>query len=118
MSKITTPFLPKPRLIQYLQTQCQADADGERGPFSGALDLDVAHIDGNAAVDRVTITGIEIEPRSIQVAYDVHYRIFNGCTGVDIQSYLDKKVVGSKAEDGWAFEPFVLPVARSTVDEF
>lgn len=117
MPKIIVPFLPKARLLQFLQTQCQADADDEPGPFNSALDLDVSHISAHAAVERVTITDLEIEPNGMLVSYDVHYRIFNGCAGVDIRSYLDKKVFGSKGAEGWEFEDFAMPVERSTEDE-
>jgi hypothetical protein len=114
---ISIPFLPKPRLVQFLQTQCQADADGELGPFNSALDLDVSHIKFRAAIERVTITDVEIEPNGMLVSYDVHYRIFNGCTGVDTRSYLYKKVFGNKGGNGWVFEEFVMPAERSTADE-
>lgn len=39
MPKITILFLPKLRLVEFLQTQCQVDADSPRGQFNGALDL-------------------------------------------------------------------------------
>jgi hypothetical protein len=117
MPKIIVPFLPKPKLFQFLQTQCQADADGELGPFNSALDLYVSHISAHAAVERDVITDVEIEPGGMLVSYDVHYRIFSGCAGVVIRSYLDKKVFGSKGINGWVFEVFSMPVERSTEDE-
>ncbi len=118
MPKITLPFLPRSKLIQYMQTQCETDADGKQSAVNGALDLDVSHLDAHAAVARVAITHAEIQTHRILVCYDVHYRIFNGCTGVDIRSYLDKKVYGSKSANGWEFEDFAMPAERSTVDEF
>jgi hypothetical protein len=118
MFKIIIPFLPKPRLLQFLQTQCRTDADGERGPFAGALDLDVSHINFHAAVERLVITDVEIEPGGLLVSYKVHYRIFNGCAGMDIRSDLDHKVFASKGADGWEFEAFVMPEQRSSADEF
>jgi hypothetical protein len=118
MSKITVPFLPKIRLMEYLQTQCQVDADSPRGAFNGALDLDLSHIDACAAVDRVAITDVQITPESVLVSYDVHYGIFNGCKGVDVTSYLDKKVAGRRSVEGWQFSKFVMPPQRSTADEF
>jgi hypothetical protein len=118
MPTITIPFLPKLRLVEFLQTQCQVDADSPRGPFNGALDLDVSHIDALAMVDRVTITDVDITQKSVVVSYDVHYRIFDGCKGVDLSSYLNKKVTGRRCGEGWEFDAFEIPEARSTVDEF
>lgn len=118
MPTITIPFLPKLRLVEFLQTQCQADADSPQGPFNGALDLDVSHIDALAMVDRVTITDVDIIPKSVVVSYDVHYSIFDGCKGVDLSSYLDRKVTGRRSADGWEFDAFEMPEVRSTVDEF
>ena len=118
MPKITIPFLPKLRLVEFLQTQCQVDADSPRGPFNGTLDLDVSHIDAHAAVDRVTITEVDITPQSVVVSYEVHYSIFDGCKGVDLTSYLDKKITGHRTADGWEFAAFMMPPERSTVDEF
>ena len=83
MPKIFVPYLPKPRLVQFLQTQCQADADGALGPFNNALDLDVAHISPHAAVARVAISELEIETKGMLVSYNLHYRIFNGCAGIE-----------------------------------
>lgn len=116
IAKITVPFLPKVRLLSYLQTQCET-ADGERGAFHDALDLDVSHIDPNAAFTAVKITGLELEPEGALVTYDVHYRVFNGCAGVDLSSHLGKKVYGMKSAAGWEFDEFVMPMERSTADE-
>lgn len=118
MPKITVPFLPKLRLVEFLQTQCQVEPDSPRGPFNAVLDLDVSHIDVHAAVDRVAITEVNIAPQSVVVSYDVHYGIFDGCKGVDLTSYLNKKITGYRTADGWAFDAFVMPQERSTVDEF
>jgi hypothetical protein len=118
MPKITIPFLPKLRLVEFLHTQCQVDAESPRGPFNAALDLDVSHVDALAAVDRVEITDVDITPKSVVVSYDVHYGIFDGCKGVNLTSYLDKKITGHRTADGWAFDTFVMPQERSTVDEF
>jgi len=116
IAKITVPFLPKVRLLSYLQTQCET-ADGERGAFHDALDLDVGHIDPNAAFTAVKITGLELEPDGALVTYDVHYRVFNGCAGVDLSNHLCKTVYGIKSAAGWEFDEFVMPMERSTADE-
>lgn len=118
MNKITIPFLPKARLVEFLQTQCQVDADSPQGPFNGALDLDVSHTDARAMVDRVTISDVDITPKSVVVSYDVHYSIFDGCKGVNLTSHLDRKVTGRRCAEGWEFDAFEMPEARSTVDEF
>lgn len=118
MSEITIPFLPKLRLLEFLQTQCQVDADNPSGPFAKALDLDLSHIDAKAAVDLVFVTDVHITAASVVVSYDVRYRIFDGCKGVDLTSYLDKKVTGLRSADGWKFQPFRMTEDRSTVDEF
>ena len=118
MPDITIPFLPRLRLLEFLQTQCQSDADGPTGPFTKALDLDLTHIDAKAAVDLVLVTDVHIPAPSVVVSYDVHYRIVDGCKGVDLTSYLDKKVTGRRSPNGWKFQQFRMTGDRSTVDEF
>jgi hypothetical protein len=118
MPDISIPFLPKPRLLEFLQTQCQVDAEDPTGPFTKALDLDLTHIDSKAAVELVLVTDLHITAESVVVSYDVHYRIFDGCKGVDVTSYLDKKVTGRRSANGWRFQQFRKPEDRSTVNEF
>lgn len=118
MLKITIPFLPKIRLIEFLQTQVEVDADSSHGPFINALDLDLSHIDQNASVEAVVVTDVLITAETLAVSYDVHYRVFDGCKGVDIKGYVDNKVTGIRTPNGWEFLPFVMQPERSTVDEF
>lgn len=118
MAMITIPFLPKPGLVQYLETQCLVDADGQRGHFVTALDLDVSHAGAHAALERVAIHCLEIQPQHVLIGYQVYYRVFNGCQGLDVQGCLDKQVRGLRSSKGWAFEVFVMPAQRSTVEEF
>jgi hypothetical protein len=118
MPKIIVPFLPKIRLQEYLQTQCQVDADSSHGPFVNALDLDLAHIDQNASVEAVVVSDVSIKEETAVVSYDVHYRVFDGCKGVDIKDYLDKKVTGIRTPNGWEFLAFVMTPERSTAEEF
>jgi hypothetical protein len=117
MRKITIPFLPKLRLMEYLQTQCQIDADSSQGPFFDALDIDLSHIGLNASVEALVVTDVIIVSETVVVSYDVHYRIFDGCKGVDLRSYLDKKVTGIREPNGWEFLEFVMTKDRSTVEE-
>ena len=118
MLKITIPFLPKVRLLEFLQTQVEVDADSSHGPFVNALDLDLSHIDQNASVEAVVVSDVSIKEETAVVSYDVHYRVFDGCKGVDIKGYLDKKVTGIRTPNGWEFLAFVMQPERSTVDEF
>jgi hypothetical protein len=118
MPNIIIPFLPRLRLMEYLQTQCQGDADSSHGPFVNALDLDLSHIDQNASVEAVVVTDLLIRDEAVVVSYDVHYRVFDGCKGMDQKGYLDKKVTGIRTPHGWEFLEFVMTPERSTVDEF
>jgi hypothetical protein len=118
MPNIFIPFLPKLRLMQYLQTQCQVDRGSSHGTFINALDLDLSHIDQNASVEAVVVTNVLIAAETVVVPYDVHYRVFDGCKGVDLKGYLDKKVTGIRTPNGWEFLEFVMTPERSTSDEF
>jgi hypothetical protein len=117
MPNITIPFLPRHRLMEYLQTQCQADIDSSHGPFVNVLDLDLSHIDQNASVEAVVVTDLLITAETLVVSYDVHYRVFDGCKGVDQKDYLDRKVTGIRTPSGWEFLRFVMTPGRSTKDE-
>jgi hypothetical protein len=114
MSKILIPFLPRLRLMEYLQTQCQ----GSLGPYINALDLDLSHIDQNASVEAVVVSDVSIKDEVTIVSYDVHYRVFDGCRGVDLKGYLDKKVTGIRTPNGWEFLRFVMTPERTTAEEF
>lgn len=113
---ISIPFLPKPRLLDYLQTQCHEEADFGRGVFSDALDLDVSQVNSQATVESVVIADVMIESNGILVSYDVHYRVLNAGTGADIRNYLDRQVFGSKGANGWEFQSFLMPVMSSMPD--
>jgi hypothetical protein len=113
MSKILIPFLPRLRLMEYLQTQCQ----GSLGPFINALDLDLSHIDPNASVESLVIADVVITAETVIISYDVHYRVFDGCKGVDQKGYLGKKVTGTRTPHGWEFLRFVMTPKRSTAEE-
>lgn len=118
MQKISIDFLPEGDLVAFLQGQCPLQADGERGAFCSALDTDVSHLGAHAALEQICVTSVVTEPHGMWVCYGLHYRIFNGCAGVDLQGQLDKKVFGRKAENGWEFDAFAMPQERSTADEF
>ena len=64
------------------------------------------------------VTDVLITAETLAVSYDVHYRVFDGCKGVDIKGYVDNKVTGIRTPNGWEFLPFVMQPERSTVDEF
>ena len=66
------------------------DSDSAQGPFANALDLDLTHIDTKAAVEALFVTDLMISAETVVVSYDVHYRIFDGCKGANLTSYLDK----------------------------
>ena len=117
MSTVAIPFLPKNQLMEYLQTQCHVDPDGTSGPFRAALDSDISHIANNASVEAVCITDVKIFAETVVVSYDVHYRIFDGCKGVDLRSFVDRKVTGIGTPNGWEFLKFEMTPDRSTVDE-
>jgi hypothetical protein len=118
MPNIIIPFLPKLRLIEYLQTQCQVEANSSHGPFVNTLDLDLSHIDQYASVEAIVVTDVKITAEIVVVSYDVHYRVFNGCKGMDRKGYLDKKATGIRMPNGWKFPRFVMTEGRSTMDEF
>jgi hypothetical protein len=112
MPKINIPFLPRIRLMEYLQTQCQVDEDSSHGPFVNALDLDVSHINKNASVEAVILKSAVITADILVVSYDVHYRVFDGCKGVNQRGYLDKKVTGMRTQNGWEFLRFLMTKAN------
>jgi hypothetical protein len=47
----------------------------------------------------------------------VHYRVFDGCKGIDLKGFLDKKVTGIRTPHGWEFLEFMMMPERSTADE-
>jgi hypothetical protein len=103
--------------MEYLQTQCQVNADSTHGAFFDALDLDLSHIDLNASVEALVVNDVMITAETVVVSYDVHYRIFDGCKGMDLKGYLDNKVTGIRTPNGWEFLEFVMTPERSMADE-
>ena len=64
------------------------------------------------------VADVKITTETLVVGYDVHYRVFDGCKGVDLKGYLDKKVAGIRTPSSWEFLPFVMTPERSTAEEF
>lgn len=115
MAKIIVPALAtESQMLSHLQSL----VDDEGSDFRGALDLDVSHIDGRAEAYGVRITDVDIGENSIGVSFEVDYSIYNGCKDMDVDDSDEGFVRGVRTEDGWAFDEFVPPSKRSTVDEF
>lgn len=108
MKKIIVPALPDDQDMVHL---LQSLVDAGPGGFSAALDLDVSHIDPLAQVFRVAITAVEQDADRLLIFYEAHYRLFDGCRGVDLTDLRRLVARGVRVEDGWAFDEFVLPTA-------
>lgn len=114
MDKIIVPTLPTAReMEELLQSLIDDESD-----FSSALDHDVSHIDRRAQVHAVRITNVDINGSQIVVTYDLEYSIYNGCKDMDIVDTEELHVFGELTDEGWAFDEYVPPPKRTTVDEF
>jgi uncharacterized membrane protein len=82
------------------------------------LDTDLSHIALDASIEALVVTDVIIAAETVVVSYDVHYRTFDGCKGLDFRSYLDRKVTGVRQPDGWDFLKFAMTEGGSTADGF
>jgi hypothetical protein len=115
MAKIIVQALPTAREMEKL---LQSLVNDEESGFSGALDLDVSHIDMRAQVYGVRITAVGLSPDSIGVSYKADYKVYNGCKDQNIDDSHDGFVTGVRTAAGWEFDEFVPPPKRTTADEF
>lgn len=115
MAKIIVPALAT---AAEMERHLQSLVDDEGSVFRRALDLDVSHIDMRAQVYGIQITDVDMDEKSIGVTFEIEYNVYNGCKDMDIDDIEDGFVTGVRTDDGWAFEEFVPPPKRSTVDEF
>lgn len=115
MGKITVAALPTEREMEKLFDSLANDMESN---FRKALDFDVSHINQRAEVYGIRITAVDMDETSIGVSYEVDYSIYNGCKDMDIDDSENVFVTGVRTADGWAFEEFVPPPKRTTVDEF
>lgn len=115
MCKIIVPVLPTAREMEKL---LQSLLDDKESDFSSALDTDVSHIDPVAQMDAIRITQVDIDGSSIEVQYDIEYSIYKGCRDMNIQDVIELHVFGDLTDEGWAFDEYVPPAKRTTVDEF
>lgn len=115
MGKITVAALPTAREMEKLLDSLANDMESN---FRSALDFDVSHIDKRAEVYGTRITAVDMDEASIGVSYEVDYSIYNGCKDMNIDDSEGLFVAGVRTADGWAFEEYVTPPKRTTVDEF
>ena len=115
MGKIIVPALPTAR---EMEKHLQSLLEDSESDFPRALDRDVSHIDRRAEVHAVRIMAVEISGSQIEVSYDVEYSIFNGCKDMNVEDAESLHVFGDLTDEGWAFDEYVPPPPRTTVDEF
>ena len=115
MGKIMVPALPTERAME---KHLQSLLEDNESDFSSVLDCDVSHIDRRAEVHAVRIMAVNISGSQIEVSYDVEYSIYNGCKDMDVNDAESLHVFGDLTDEGWAFDEYVPPEPRSTVDEF
>lgn len=115
MRKIIVPALPNEREMVKLLQSLIDDNDSD---FSHALDHDVSHIDQRAQVHAVLITQVDISKSEIEVTYELEYNIYNGCKDMNVVDSEELHVFGDLTDEGWAFDKYVPPPKRDTVDEF
>lgn len=112
---ITVAALDTPEQMRELLDSLANDDDSD---FRRALDLDISHIDQRAQAFDVRFVDVEIKGDLIHAHYEMDYNVFNGCKDMDIDDTYEGCVTGIRVEDGWAFDEFVPPPKRDTVDEF
>lgn len=115
MGKIIVQALPTER---EMEKHFQSLIDDKKSDFSGVLDHDVSHIDQRAQVHAVRVTQVDINGSDIAVTYELEYSIYNGCKDMDIVDNEELHVFGELTNEGWAFDEYVPPPKRDTVDEF
>ena len=115
IGKIIVPALPTERAMEELLQSLIDDNDSN---FSNALDHDVSHIDQRAQVHAVRVTQVDIRGSEIELIYELQYSIYRGCADMDVVDSEELHVFGDLIDKGWAFDEYVPPPKRDTVNEF